>query len=103
MSLEKHPYRTPVILTIITIALGASFYHFFEQFSWVDAYYFTVGTMFTVGYGDLAPSTDLGKIFTTFYMFIGVGIIGGFIRAIFHHRLENSKITYLHRNDESGQ
>jgi hypothetical protein len=50
-----------------------------EKFSWVDAYYFCVVTLATVGYGDLTPKTTFGKIFTTFYILAGVGIITAFI------------------------
>ena len=42
--------------------------------SWtgVDAVYFAVVTMSTVGYGDLSPSTWYSQLFTVFYIFIGV-------------------------------
>ena len=36
--------------------------------------YFTVVTVTTVGYGDFAPSTDIGKIFTIFFSFFGIGM-----------------------------
>ncbi len=60
------------------VALGTVFYRTQEDFSWVDSVYFTVITLTTVGYGDLTPVTTIGKIFTTFYVIIGVGIIVGF-------------------------
>ena len=42
--------------------------------SWtpLDAVYFAVVTMSTVGYGDLSPSTWYSQLFTIFYIFIGI-------------------------------
>jgi voltage-gated potassium channel Kch len=45
-----------------------------EGWSLLDSLYFSVVTIATVGYGDLAPRTTLGKIFTIGYIFVGIGI-----------------------------
>ena len=50
-----------------------------EEQTYLDALYFSVMTLATVGYGDLAPQTALGKLFTIIYVLIGVGIITGVI------------------------
>jgi hypothetical protein len=42
----------------------------------------------TVGYGDITPKTTFGKIFTTFYVFVGVGIITTFITYNLRRRAE---------------
>lgn len=76
---EKHIYNYLLVATGLILSLGTVFYHFVEKFSWLDAYYFSVVTLATVGYGDLTPKTDIGKLFTTFYIFAGVGIITTFI------------------------
>lgn len=39
------------------------------------AVYFAVCTLTTVGYGDLYPQTRQGKIFTCFYVYIGIGVV----------------------------
>jgi hypothetical protein len=64
---------------------GTFFYHGIERWSWLDSFYFSVTTLTTVGYGDLHPSTDLSKIFTIIYIFIGLGAILGFINALAVH------------------
>jgi voltage-gated potassium channel len=48
-----------------------------EGWSVVDAFYFSVTTLTTVGLGDLAPTTTMGKLFTVVYIFAGLGIILG--------------------------
>jgi hypothetical protein len=48
----------------------------------VDAFYFSVTTLTTVGLGDLAPTTMLGKLFTVLYIFVGISLIAGFINTL---------------------
>lgn len=76
---DKHLYRVLLALTVLTLATGTVVYHYVEHFKWLDSYYFSVVTLATVGYGDFVPHTNFGKLFTTFYIFIGVGIITSFI------------------------
>lgn len=87
-AVEKHAYRLLVLLALITLSGGTIVYHIVEKWSWVNSYYFSVVTLATVGYGDLHPTTNFAKIFTTFYIFIGVGIITTFITVTMKRRGE---------------
>jgi voltage-gated potassium channel Kch len=60
---------TQLIVTLIVI--GTVFYRTVEGWSWLDAVYFSVVTIATVGYGDITPQTAIGKIFTIGYIFLG--------------------------------
>ncbi|HXE10273.1 MAG TPA: potassium channel family protein [Verrucomicrobiae bacterium] len=84
----RYAYRLLVLTTLFVLGLGTVVYHFVEHFKWVDAYYFSVITLATVGYGDLVPHTTFGKLFTTFYIFIGVGIVTTFISVTLRRRAE---------------
>jgi len=78
-SFDKHIYRLLLAAALFVLTIGTIFYHFVEHWTWLNSYYFSVVTLTTVGYGDFAPHTAAGKIFTTFYLFFGIGIITAFI------------------------
>lgn len=85
--LRSRAYRAPIVAAFITFMSGTVFYHLIEGWSWLDSMYFSVITLTTVGYGDLSPETDIGKVFTMFYLLTGIGIIFGFINAFYQNRL----------------
>ncbi len=74
--------RGVVYLVIIVLLTGMIFYHSVEGWGWLDSLYFSVITLTTVGYGDFSPQTDAGKVFTMIYIFIGLGILAGFITLV---------------------
>jgi voltage-gated potassium channel len=80
-------FRVLVTLVVFLLVTGTTFYSLAEKWSVVNAFYFSVTTLTTVGLGDLAPTTTLGKLFTVLYIFVGLGIIGGFINNLAKHTL----------------
>lgn len=61
---------------------GTAFFRFVEGWSWLDSYFFAVVTLSTVGYGNLVPETALGKIGTTVFIFLGLGVFAAAIQQI---------------------
>ena len=88
-------FRSLVFLVLFLLLVGTVFYSLEEGWSVVDAFYFSVTTLTTVGLGDLAPETTMGKLFTVVYIFARLGIIIGFIDAV-------AKETMSHRARRSG-
>lgn len=79
--LKQPEFRGIFTLVIITLAVGTTVYHSLEGWRWLDSLYFSVMTLTTIGFGDFVPTTDSGKIFTIMYVFMGLGILIGFINA----------------------
>jgi voltage-gated potassium channel Kch len=90
--LKDSNYRNLLITSIIVLAIGTLSYSYLEGWSFIDSLYFSVITLTTIGYGDLSPQTVEGKLFTIFYIFIGIGIILSFINTVYEH-YNNSKKT----------
>jgi len=88
-------FKWVLLAAVSVIATGTVFYHYFMPLKWLDAVYFSVITITTVGYGDIHPTNDITKIFTIFYVLIGVGIIAAslniLVRIAAQKRLANQK------------
>lgn len=82
---QDKQYRDLLLTSIIILALGSVVYHFLEGWSWLDSIYFSIITLTTIGYGDFSPQTNGGKLFTIFYILIGIGIILSFINTVYNH------------------
>src|SRR4029079_2828838 len=69
--------ETHVLLIVSTIVVltGMVFYSAQEGGAPLDALYFTVTTLTTIGFGDFHPVTPLGKIFTIVYVLVGIGLV----------------------------
>ena len=82
------------------LLVGTLAYHWLEGWSYLDALYFCVITLATVGYGDLTPTTPIAKVFTIFYVINGVVILLSVfdrIRVVRSRRIE--EIAARHKDN----
>jgi voltage-gated potassium channel len=61
-SLGDPEFRAIALMVAVLLAVGTVFYSNVEGWSLLDAMYFSMITLTTVGYGDLAPRTAAGKL-----------------------------------------
>ena len=81
------PWCTIVSSTLcmaVPITAGAFFFHYHEDedLSWVDAFYMACVTLTTVGYGDISPQSEQGRIFAVFWLLIGLTFAGRAISSL---------------------
>jgi voltage-gated potassium channel len=62
------------IVIMVLITIGTTFYYFVEGWSWIDSLFFAVSYLTTVGHATMVPLTDIGKIFTSAYLLVGVSL-----------------------------
>ncbi len=85
--LKDPEFRALFILVLVLLLVGTLFYMRVEHWTIIDALFFCVVTLTTIGYGDKTPTTPGSKLFTIFYIFIGIGILLAFIERVARNAL----------------
>ena len=94
-------YRMRIYLIILffVLAVGMIGLIIIEHLSPLDAFYFLIVTIATVGYGDIHPVTPLGKILVMLVIITGVGCFIGVaansIESMFDERERRTRIEKL--------
>lgn len=103
-------YLFPIAPLLLLLLAGPIGYELLEGMSFLDGLYLTAITITTVGYGDIAPVTIGGRLFTILLIFSGVGyvmylfsqitetMVEGGLRHIVAKRKMQKKITKLHNH-----
>ena len=60
-------------LLFFVFTFGTLGFHFIEGWSYLDAFFMTLITITTIGYQEIHPLTETGKVFDIFVIFLGVG------------------------------
>ena len=96
-----------ILFTFLIVAFGTTGYMIIEDWELLDAFYMTVITMGTVGYGEVHEISNAGRLFTTVLIFFGVSyfvyvtsvvvqfMVEGKMRTILGRRILDKKINRL--------
>jgi hypothetical protein len=100
---HEPPFRALILVEAMLISGGMVFYHFIEGWGWLEAAYFCVVTVATVGYGDIHPVTPYGRLFTILYIILGVALLGVFIQLAGKTAFEGLQESVQRRQTEKKE
>lgn len=87
--------RQAFFLLFLYLSLGVVIYSFnrdnfsgIETHAVVDALYFCIVTMCTIGYGDIAPLTPATKVFACVFVLVGFGFIDILLSGVVNYVLD---------------
>lgn len=79
------------------VALGVAGYMLIEGWSFLDAAYMTIITFTTVGYEEVRPLSQTGRIFNMFVMVGGVGVMLYILTSVVHMVVAQQALRHLVR------
>ncbi|SRX74814.1 potassium channel family protein [Aequorivita antarctica] len=79
-----------ILLLLLVFTTGVVGFHFFSDYSWIDAFYMTVITVTTVGYGEVMPLSPQEKIFVSLLIISSIFIVGYAISVITEYILSKN-------------
>jgi voltage-gated potassium channel len=71
----------PVVAGALVLT-GTLFYWRFEDWTIIEALYFSIATLTTVGYGDFTPTSAGTQIFTIIYILTGFGVLVALLTSV---------------------
>ena len=83
-----------IFLALVALVLmGTAGFHYMEGWSWFDGFYMVLTTITTIGYGEVHPLSHAGRIFNSFIIVTGVGLVllffGGATQALLEFELQS--------------
>ncbi len=99
--------RLAVLLMFFSIVIGALGYVLIEGYTWGEAFYMSIITVATVGFGEVNPLGPMGRLFTSLLIIFNIGLFaygistltsifaeGGLAKLIKNYRM-NAEIAAL--------
>lgn len=75
-------FKYVLLIAIFSIFAASICMMYFENMTFTDSLWWSFVTATTVGYGDLSPSTGMGRIIASILMIVGIGLIGSLTSSI---------------------
>jgi voltage-gated potassium channel len=95
MSHVKIPYNLKLlaILLVLLVIVGIAGFHLIEGWSYFDGFYMVLTTITSIGYGEIHPLSHVGRLWNSFIIIVGVGLVlllvGGASRTLLEFELQS--------------
>lgn len=95
---EQLPIAVPVVILVIYTLLGGLMYTFWEDWGYLDAFYFVFVSISTIGFGDITPAHTKYFMVTSLYVFVGLALVSMCINVIIDFYIMSIKLA-VHQMD----
>lgn len=92
------PVILPVVILIVYIFLGGLMYTCWEDWGYLDSFYFVFISISTIGFGDFTPAHTKYFIVTSVYVFIGLSLVSMCINVLIELYIVSLKVA-VHKID----
>ncbi len=75
-------FRVALLLMASAVGIGTIGYMLIEGYNWFEAYYMTVITLASVGFSEVRPLSDAGRLFTSLLIIFNIGLFAYAISTI---------------------
>lgn len=79
---DTNGFKYVLALSCMLVVIGGVSIHFAEGMELSDGFWWAFVTTTTVGYGDISPSTGVGRAIAIVLMITGIGLLGALTSAI---------------------
>ena len=100
--------RQAIVSVILYISIGVLVYITNVEgfkgkstFKLVDALYFTIISLCTIGYGDIVPCTNFTKVFTCLFLLVGVRFVDLMLNGLLTNVLDKQRTVLLSTMDDN--
>ena len=92
--------RSFLVASLVVLGVGTGGFMMVEGLSFFDAFYFSIVTIATVGYGDFHPATPVGKALSIVIIVLGVGTFLGVVanasEMMLNRREKEARLEKIH-------
>lgn len=90
--------RAALLLLLFEVILGVIGYIILEDYNLPDAFYMVVITISTVGFSEIEPLSEAGRIFTSGLIFVNIGVFAYLLATFSYYIIEGEIFKRMHLN-----
>ena len=91
-----------IVLTVLSLVIGMTGFTVIEHYGPIDAFYMTVTTIATVGFGEVQPFSQAGRLFVSFYILYNLVVVA-YLVSVFSAFIFDGELRKIYRTIKTDQ
>ncbi len=93
--IKLFPFYGRLAVLVLIMLIGTGGFMLIEHYSFIDALYMTVITSTTIGYNEVRPLSDAGKIFNIFFIISSFAVFASIISSLTKYIVSGEMTAYF--------